>query len=60
MKLVGATLEKLMIKRPKPTPEKPQGLCLDKGYDFDEVRTLVSGLGFTAHIRSREIGRAHV
>lgn len=53
MKLVGATLDKLMVKRPHPSQEQPQGLCLDKGYDFDEVRELVSGLGFTAHIRAR-------
>lgn len=53
MKLVGATLGKLMTQRPQPTAERPQGLCLDKGYDFDEVRALVSALGFTAHIRAR-------
>jgi transposase len=53
MKLVGATLERLMTHRPQPTAERPQGLCLDKGYDFNEVRELVSGLGFTAHIRAR-------
>jgi putative transposase len=26
---------------------------LDKGYDYDEVRELLSEFGFTAHIRSR-------
>ncbi len=31
----------------------PQGLCLDKGYDYDEVRDLVAEFGFTAHIRGR-------
>ena len=31
----------------------PQGLCLDKGYDFDEVREIVKEFGFTAHIRAR-------
>jgi putative transposase len=36
MKRVEGTLSQLMIKRPTPSPEKPQGLCLDKGYDFDE------------------------
>lgn len=53
MKLTEATLNALMIERPEPTPQSPQGLCLDKGYDFDEVRELVAGLGFTAHLRSR-------
>jgi transposase len=28
-------------------------MCLDKGYDFDEVRELLAEFGFTAHIRSR-------
>ena len=38
---------------PAPTPERPQGLCLDKGYDFDEVRKTLHEFGFTAHIRGR-------
>ncbi len=53
MKLVEATLSELMVPRPAPTPDKPQGLCLDKGYDYEEVRELVAGLGYTAHLRSR-------
>ncbi len=53
MKLVKATLEGIEIKRPKPTKRKPQGLCLDKGYDYDEVRDLVEEFKFTAHVRSR-------
>jgi len=42
-----------MGMRPVPTGEKPQGICLDKSYDFDEVRDIVKEFGFTAHIRSR-------
>ncbi len=53
MKLVKETLESIGAKRPRPTRKKPQGLCMDKGYDFDEVRELVKAFGFTAHIRSR-------
>lgn len=30
---------------------KPQGLCLDKGYDFAEVYELLEREGYTAHIR---------
>ena len=52
-KLTRATLESIPIARPEPTPEEPQGLCLDKGYDFDEVRDLADELGYTAHIRAR-------
>ena len=29
------------------------GLCLDKGYDYPEVCTLLSGLDIKEHIRSR-------
>lgn len=42
-----------MIERPDVTAELPQGLCLDKGYDYPEVYELLDGLGFAAHIRSR-------
>lgn len=53
MKLVRETLESFVVARPTPTVEEPQGLCLDKGYDYAEVRALVEEFGFTAHIRSR-------
>ena len=51
MKLVGATLESVVLERPK-LKEKPN-LCLDKGYDYDEVRDLAKEFGYTAHIRAR-------
>ncbi len=53
MKLVRATIESVVVARPEPTPEQPQGLCLDKGYDYDEVRETLAAFGFTAHIRGR-------
>jgi putative transposase len=52
-KMVKETLTSIPIARPIPTPEQPQGMCLDKGYDFDEVRELLAEFGFTAHIRAR-------
>ena len=39
-KMARATIESIAVERPEPTPEAPQGLCLDKGYDYDEVRDL--------------------
>lgn len=42
-----------MVERPQPTTAMPHGICLDKGYDFDEVREIVKEFGFTAHIRAR-------
>ena len=53
MKLVRATVDSLPVPGPAPSPEHPQGLCLDKGYDFDQVRRTLEEFGFTAHIRSR-------
>ncbi len=53
MKLAQATVDSIPIERPAPTSEQPQGLCLDKGYDFDEVRQTMQEFGFTLHIRSR-------
>lgn len=53
MKLSRPTLESIIVERPEPTEEHPQGMCLDKAYDYDEVRDLLREFGFTAHIRSR-------
>ena len=53
MKLVRETVENIVVERPKPTPEHPQGMSLDKGYDYQEVRDILEAFGFTAHIRSR-------
>ena len=53
MRLVRATVDSVPVQRPAPSPEQPQGLCLDKGYDYDEVRETMREFGFTAHIRSR-------
>jgi transposase len=30
-----------------------QGLCMDAGYDYDEVREIAWEFGYTTHIRSR-------
>ena len=48
-KLVESTLE---ARRVLP-PAISQHLCMDKGYDFDNVRTVVEAYCFTHHIRSR-------
>lgn len=53
MKLVKQTVHSLMVKRPRPTKKRPQGMCLDKGYDYEEVRETLREFGFTAHIRAR-------
>ena len=53
MKLVRATIESIVVERPEATAEEPQGMCLDKGYDYDEVRGTLAEFGFTAHIKAR-------
>jgi putative transposase len=52
-KMVEETITSIPIERPVPTLAQPQGMCLDKGYDYDEVRELLAEFGFTAHIRAR-------
>jgi transposase len=42
-----------VIARPDATPADPQGICLDKGYDYPEVYELAGEYGLTPHIRSR-------
>ncbi len=58
MKLVERTLEAAMVQRPEPTAYQPQNMCLDKGYDYPEVRKLVAAWGYTGHIKSRGEERA--
>jgi putative transposase len=53
MKLVEATLESIPVERPQPTKDEPQGMCMDKGYDYEAVRETVKEFGFTAHIKAR-------
>jgi putative transposase len=52
-KLMRQTIEEIAVERPQPTPETPQNLCLDKGYDYNEVRELADEFGFTLHLRRR-------
>jgi putative transposase len=52
-KLLEPTLDSVPLERPEPSPELPQGLCLDRGYDYPWVHELVCGRGLTPHIRGR-------
>ena len=53
MKLGRSTRDSIMVERPEPTVEQPQGMGLDKGYDYQDVRDTLEAFGFTAHSRSR-------
>lgn len=52
-KLLKPTLDSIPIERPEPTPEAPQGICLDKAYDNAETRELIGEYDLTPHIRAR-------
>ena len=51
--LLAETLAAIVVRRPRPTRAKPQGLCLDKGYDYASTRTVARGLRLTLHLRTR-------
>jgi transposase len=53
MKVTEATVANYAIPRPRPTSRKPQHLCLDAGFDYEQVRQILDAYGYTAHIRSR-------
>jgi len=50
---MAETLDTIPVPRPRPTKAAPQGLCLDKGYDYKEPRAIGGAFGFTLHVRSR-------
>lgn len=45
-KMARETIESIPIARPAPTPDNPQGMCLDTGCDYDEVHDLLAAFGF--------------
>ena len=51
--LMRPTLEAIPVRRPTPTRRRPQHLCLDKGFDYDEPRAVAEEFGFTLHLRRR-------
>lgn len=53
MKLLRQTLCSILVARPQPTEEEPQGLCLDRGYDYPEIASLARAFAFQPHIRAR-------
>jgi putative transposase len=50
-KLLRATLEAVVVERPEPTPDAPQHLCLDKGYDNPTGWQATLAEGYEPHIR---------
>jgi len=58
-KLLAATLDAIVVARPEPTAERPQHLCLDKGYDYDLPRFAAEQRGYLTRIQVRGEDRAH-
>ena len=50
-KLLLATIQAIVVKRPRPTARRPQHLCLDKGYDNPSGREAAKAGGYVPHIR---------
>ena len=50
MKLFEATLEAQCIVPPDPSEGASRQLCLDRGYDYDEVRQTLEEWGYEGHI----------
>lgn len=50
--LVKETLDSIPIPVPDPADQR-QNLCMDKGYDYADIRELVAALGYIPHIKSR-------
>ena len=49
--LVKKTLDAIIFERP-PTDDIIHNICMDKGYDFPDIRKIVEEYGYTAHIKS--------
>ena len=50
-KLLGATIEAIVVPRPEPTAKNPQHLCLDKGYDNPTGHAAAEKADYMPHIR---------
>jgi transposase len=49
--LLAQTLEAIVVERPTPTPQRPQRLCLDQGYDNPTGWAAIQAHGYQAHLR---------
>lgn len=51
MKMTRATLQSIVVHRPKPSTKLKQHMCMDRGYDFPEVYELLLDYAYTIHIK---------
>ena len=50
VKLLAATLDAMIIRRPKPTRRRPQHLCADKGYSGRPAAEVIRSRGYRPHV----------
>src|SRR5437763_12828041 len=53
VKLLSATLDRLVVNRPEPSLEQPQHLCLDAAYDSTPVYYELLARSYQPHVRAR-------
>jgi putative transposase len=53
MKCAEATLDSIVVPRPRPTRRHPQHLCRDKGFDYPQTRRAAEARGYTVHTPRR-------
>lgn len=51
--LLDQTLRESIVERPAPSSAHPQGLCLDKGYDYELTRQVGAAHQLSLHLRTR-------
>ena len=56
MRLLDGVLSSLVVDRPAVVKYRPQHLCLDKGFDYQEVDELLIELNFRRHIARKKKG----
>jgi putative transposase len=58
VKLLVPTLDAIVVPRPKPTPERPQHLCLDKAYVGKGAAQSARDRGYIPHVPQRGAPKA--
>ncbi|WP_168205272.1 transposase [Bythopirellula goksoeyrii] len=53
VKLLQATFDSIPIKRPQPSSSRHHHVCLDKGYDSQDLRQILHRRNYRPHITSR-------
>ncbi len=54
VKLLGPTLDRIVLARPEPDPKRPQNLCADAGYKGDPAFQAAVARNYQPHIKQRK------